>query len=135
MARSYPFGAASRLRLNADFLEIRRDGKPYRCPYFAVFSRIRADSDADFSRPRIGISTSRRVGNAVVRNKARRRLREIFRLMQSEIEPRADIVLSVRAPASRASYEELEARFRHALKFKRLLAPPATEPAGQDKLA
>ncbi len=122
MAGKFTLRPASRLRRNADFLEIRNLGKPYRCPYFALFSRIRAASDADVSCPRIGVSASRRVGNSVARNLAKRRIRELFRLNQHEINPRCDIVVSLRAPITRASYQELEQRFLHALKFKRLLA-------------
>ncbi|MBK1879481.1 ribonuclease P protein component [Pelagicoccus mobilis] len=121
MVRRYKLRPVSRLRRNADFLQIRSLGKPYRCQYFALFSRIRASEGADVLCPRIGISAARRVGNAVVRNKIKRRFRELFRLHQHELKDHADIVLSLRQPAGRASYEELEQRFLHALKYKRLL--------------
>lgn len=120
MARRFKLRPASRLRRNADFLDIRSKGKPYRCPYFALFFRIRAHDSADASSPRIGISAARRVGNAVQRNTLKRRFRELFRLRQHEIRPDADLVLSIRQPASRASYQELEQRFLHAIKFLKL---------------
>ncbi len=128
MVRRYTLRPASRLRRNADFLEIRDEGKPYRCPYFALFSRIRVDPDADSSRPRIGISASRRVGNSVQRNQAKRRLRELFRLHQHSIKPSADLVVSLRPPAVRATYQQLEQRFLHALRFQRLLRAAASGP-------
>jgi len=109
------------LRRNADFLQIRSLGKPYRCQFFALFSRIRTCEGADVSCPRIGISAARRVGKAVVRNKIKRRFRELFRLHQHELRQGVDIVLSVRQPAGKAEYAELEQRFLHALKYKRLL--------------
>ncbi|EDY83632.1 ribonuclease P protein component [Verrucomicrobiia bacterium DG1235] len=121
MVRRFKLRPASRLRRNADFLAIRGHGKPYRCQYFALFSRIRASEGADVSSPRIGISAARRVGNSVTRNKIKRRFRELFRLHQHDIRPEADIVLSLRQPAGNASYEELEQRFLHALKFKKLI--------------
>lgn len=121
MDRRFKLRPVSRLRRNADFLQIRNLGKPYRCQYFALFSRIRAVEGADVLCPRIGISAARRVGNSVTRNKIKRRFRELFRLHQHEIVPKADIVLSLRLPAGKASYEELEQRFLHALKFKKLV--------------
>lgn len=127
MVRRFKLRPTSRLRRNADFLAIRGQGKPYRCPYFALFSRIRSDSGADVSCPRIGISAARRVGNAVERNTLKRRFRELFRLHQHEIDPTVDIVLSIRQPANRASYQKLENRFLHALKFKKLLRRPPTD--------
>lgn len=127
MVRRYKLRPANRLRSNADFLEIRNLGKPYRCSYFALFSRIRTNKSADILCPRIGISVARRVGNSPQRNLLKRRFREIFRLHQHEIATGADIVLSLRLPAGRATYAELEQRFLHALKYKKLLALANTQ--------
>ena len=57
----------------------------------------------DYSR--FGISVSKRVGNAVVRNHVKRLLREILRL--SKIVPGWDIILIVRTPAALSSYQKL----------------------------
>lgn len=121
MVRRFKLRPVSRLRRNADFLQIRSLGKPYRCQYFALFSRIRAVEGTDVLCPRIGISAAKRVGNSPTRNKIKRRFRELFRLHQHELRPDSDIVLSLRQPAGKAKYEELEQRFLHALKYKKLL--------------
>ncbi|OGN87105.1 MAG: ribonuclease P protein component [Chloroflexi bacterium RBG_13_46_9] len=55
---------------------------------------------------RSGLSISKRVGKAVVRNKVKRRLREIVRL--SAIKPGWDIVLVARSRSSIATYAELQ---------------------------
>jgi len=60
---------------------------------------------------RFGLVTSRRVGNAVLRNRLRRRLREMLRLAQSGILPGLWIVLIVRAAAGRASMDSLRSEF------------------------
>jgi ribonuclease P protein component len=62
--------------------------------------------------PRLGLSVPRRVGNAVVRNTIKRRLRESFRLMQHEWPGSGvgyDVVISVRPhePLSLAEYQLL----------------------------
>lgn len=135
MVRRFKLRPISRLRRNADFLAIRSLGKPYRCQYFALFSRVRASEGADVLCPRIGISAARRVGTAVTRNRIKRRFRELFRLHQHALKPGVDIVLSLRQPAGKASYQELEQRFLHALKFKKLLSsvsPSSSKPPPEE---
>ncbi len=59
---------------------------------------------AGLDHPRLGLAASRRVGNAVKRNRIKRRLREAFRLEQSELPP-IDLVVRVR-PHDALSVEE-----------------------------
>ena len=56
MTPKLTLSAARRLKRNNDFVHVRRNGKTYRCQYFALFSAIRAENCADFSSARIGIS-------------------------------------------------------------------------------
>ena len=58
-----------------------------------------------------GFVTSRRVGNAVQRNRVRRRLREIARHHQHEISAMVWVVTIARAEAERASYAALESEW------------------------
>lgn len=51
----------------------------------------------DVGHPRLGITVSRRVGNAVARNRWKRAMRESFRLIQHEL-PALDFVCIARAP-------------------------------------
>ena len=55
---------------------------------------------------RYGFITSKRLGNAVVRNRVRRRLREGVRSLA--VRPGSDVVVSARAPAAQADYHELK---------------------------
>lgn len=57
---------------------------------------------------RVGITVSAKLGHAVVRNRVRRRLREIYRLSESRFLPGRDIVVVARGRAVQASYAELE---------------------------
>ena len=63
----------------------------------------------DLGHPRLGISIGRRVGNAVVRNRIKRLLREAFRLMQHDLPHGYDLVLVVRPhePQMLADYQRL----------------------------
>ena len=58
------------------------------------------------SHPRLGISVSRRVGNAVVRNQWKRRLREAFRRVKPQFVENFDVVVIVRATGKPAIGEK-----------------------------
>lgn len=67
------------------------------------------------SRSRIGITVSRKVGNAVVRNRFKRRIREWFRAHRDELDPPVDLVVIARRPGGGLSLAELDARLRSLL--------------------
>jgi ribonuclease P protein component len=69
---------------------------------------------------RYGLSVGRRVGGAVVRNRAKRLLREIMRLTQ--LKPGWDIVLITRTPAAGSRYGELEKAVKDLLGRAQLLS-------------
>ena len=60
-------------------------------------------------RSRIGYTVSNKVGHAVVRNRIRRRLREIYRLHERQIARGYDLVVVSRVRARTADYHQLEA--------------------------
>ena len=70
------FAAADRLHRSAEFLRLQRDGVRFQSPHFVVYaSRLEREPE----RSRLGITVSRRIGNSVVRNRVKRRVRECFR--------------------------------------------------------
>ncbi|MCD7858718.1 MAG: ribonuclease P protein component [Firmicutes bacterium] len=56
---------------------------------------------------RVGLTTGKKLGHAVVRNRVRRRLREIYRLHEADFRPGYDIVVVARSRAVGASFEQL----------------------------
>jgi ribonuclease P protein component len=68
---------------------------------------------------RYGFSVSRRVGGAVVRNRVKRRLREILRL--TSLRPGWDILIIVRPPAAEGRYVDLERAAKELLSRARIL--------------
>ena len=63
---------------------------------------------------RLGVTVSTKLGGAVVRNRARRRLREVYRLAQPEMKQGYDVVLVARARTVDGPYDRLTAAFQRA---------------------
>ena len=70
----------------------------------------------EFGTPRLGLSVSRKVGNAVKRNTVRRRLREVFYSTLHEIPGDLDLVVSARPAAAEATSRELSEEFVRSLR-------------------
>ena len=60
---------------------------------------------------RIGLTATRKFGGAVLRNRAKRRLREVFRRLRHRLDPPYDLVINVHRPIMQQSPEELERQF------------------------
>ena len=69
----------------------------------------------ELGTPRLGLSVSRKVGNAVTRNAVRRRLKEVFYSALPGIPANLDLVVSARPAAAEADVRELNEEFARAL--------------------
>ncbi|MBQ3000453.1 MAG: ribonuclease P protein component [Oscillospiraceae bacterium] len=76
---------------------------------------------------RVGITVSKKLGGAVVRNRVRRRLREIYRLSEDLFIPGYDIVVVARSYAVEASFEELRTAYLSAAKKAGILSAEAQQ--------
>lgn len=115
---SLSFPKSARLFRAAEFQKLKREGTSIHGK-FMVLSFLRLASDAG---PRIGLITSRRVGGAVVRNRVRRRLREIVRVDRPQMVPDCWLVLIARHRAASASFAELHTEWRLLATRGRLFA-------------
>jgi ribonuclease P protein component len=109
-----------RLRNRGDFGRVYRSGKSFANRKLVVYWSNRHDIE----RFRLGVSASKKIGNAVVRNRMRRRLKEIVRLHEAEIRDHVDIILIVRNGAVDMEYRELEKSVLHVLRKSSLLRHP-----------
>ena len=73
-------------------------------------------------RNRLGVVSSVKIGNAVTRNRCRRRLREVYRLHLGELKQGYDIVLVSRAKTAKAPWQELNDTFLRLCRKLDLLA-------------
>ena len=94
------------IKKNSDFRHIYAKGKSCVSPYLVVYCR-RNRSDVN----RLGVTVSAKIGNAVCRNRIRRRLREIYRLNSGRLAPGHDIVIVARSRAINAEYTALNDAF------------------------
>ena len=101
-----------RVRNQKDFQEIRSLGeqvfaKSFICQYHIAPQKVP-------HLRRLGVIASRRVGNAVKRNRGKRIIRELFRIHESRIPPNCNIVFVLRSNYSRYTFKELESQFLNA---------------------
>ena len=96
-----------------EFERVYREGARRAGAHFVVFGRPGAASAA---RSRFGISVKKALGGAVVRNRTKRRIREILRRNQSEIPTGWDIVIHPRGQVARASFAIMEAELLSLLR-------------------
>jgi len=91
-----------RVRTDKRFQEVRRHGRTY-----ANQLLVLCVLPNEFGFSRFGFSVNSRIGNAVRRNRIKRRLREIMRLQQDNLQSGWDIVLIARQPIRSADYAEM----------------------------
>jgi ribonuclease P protein component len=106
-----PRSKRTRLTDSPEFERVYRQGAAYRGRLFSVHA-----FPNEFGTPRLGLSVSRKVGNAVTRNAVRRRLREVFYSTLDEAPGSWDLVVSARPAASEASLQELKDEFARSLR-------------------
>ena len=100
-ARDLGLARRDRLRSRRDFVRLSRDGDRRASPYFVLFLTRsgRRGRDLAGDRPRLGVTASRKVGNSVVRNGVKRRIRTAFRLHR-DLLPRGSDVVVIARPGS-----------------------------------
>ena len=75
-------------------------------------------------RNRLGLVSSTKLGHAVVRNRCRRRLREVYRLEKPQLKTGYDIILVARSRTATAPWLELQKRFRRLCRKVDLMKEP-----------
>ena len=100
--RQQAFPKTARLLVRREFLFLQHRGKRRHSAHFVVLT-----APAQGKRPRLGITTTRRFGSAVVRNRMKRVLREFFRARQTYITPAQDILIIPRMGADTLGFAQV----------------------------
>ena len=104
--------AAERLKRRSEFLRVAARGRKAAMPGLVLQALDRADGGA----VRLGFTVTKKVGNAVVRNRTRRRLREAARLVLGERQIGGlDLVLIGRDGTAARDFRALQEDLRRAL--------------------
>jgi ribonuclease P protein component len=106
-----------RLRNRADFSRVYRHGKSFANHQFVVYWFRKREVE----QFRVGISVSKKVGNAVVRNRIRRLVKEIVRHHDVELIEHIDLIFIVRKGALNMPYKDMEKSILHVLRKASLL--------------
>ena len=100
------------LRRQSDIRAVRQQGTRVDCLAFTVWWTARAGG-AELPRACF-VASNQAVGGAVLRNRAKRRMREIFRRSQNLLPPSCDLLLVARQQVNRWPFEKLERAFAEA---------------------
>jgi ribonuclease P protein component len=99
---SQSFPKTLRLLRRPEFRRVYEEGRRGNARVCTIFYRSNG-----LPRTRVGITTPKALGKAVVRNRIRRRLREVFRLNQAAIAPGWDIVFNPRPAVAEIPFPDL----------------------------
>ncbi|WP_428245720.1 ribonuclease P protein component [Ferrovibrio sp.] len=110
-----------RLRRRADYLRVQGAERRSAQPGLLLQAAVAPDFPGISPGIRIGFTASRKVGNAVLRNRARRRLKALAReLLQAHAQPGHDYVLVARQATPERAYGDLRRDLEAALKRLKL---------------
>ena len=118
-ARRFLFPKTRRLTLTSEFARVRTEGQSLR-GRLLILGFLRTERTERFQA---GFVTSKRIGGAVVRNRVRRRLRDIVRTEQGRLQEGFWCVVIARPAAARASYRALKDEWLRLAERASILAP------------
>ncbi|EIT86126.1 ribonuclease P [Fictibacillus macauensis ZFHKF-1] len=99
-----------RIKKNEEFQEVFKRGKSSANRQFVVYTLLKAEQQ----QARLGLSVSKRVGNAVTRNRIKRVIKEIFRKHEADI-AHQEYVIIARNPTASMDFFQMEKSLLHVL--------------------
>ena len=105
------------LKKTRDFQLVYKKGKSASSKYMVI---ILLKNHAGTNR--LGVSVSKKMGHAVIRNRIRRRLKEAFRLLDVRLNRGYDLIILPRQPICDATFAEIETQMRYCLRKHGILS-------------
>lgn len=106
-----------RIKKNKDFQIVFKQGKSFANRQFIIYV-LKKNEQSAF---RIGLSVSKKIGNSVMRNRIKRRIRQSFFELKDFIKEENDYVIIARKPAAEMEFHEIKSSLIHLLKLSKVL--------------
>ncbi|MCZ0702215.1 ribonuclease P protein component [Natronobacillus azotifigens] len=106
-----------RLKENEEFQTVFKKGLSFANRQLVLYY-LPKEGQAHF---RIGLSVSKKVGNAVVRNRVKRYLRQAFLELENQIDQQYDFIIIARVPTNTLDYHQMKKSLTHLLMKTKLL--------------
>ena len=112
------FSPIQKLRKSFEFERVKAKGCSYKADAF--FAQVHRNPSTTI--PRLGIIATRRLGNAVTRNRVKRVVREVFRKNSDIMIPEAEIIILPRKKMRNLEFSQIEKKFKELLEKLSLLS-------------
>ncbi|UII55963.1 ribonuclease P protein component [Cytobacillus spongiae] len=106
-----------RVKKNKDFQQIFKSGQSVANRQFVVYV-LRKPEQTHF---RIGLSVSKKLGNAVTRNQIKRYVRQAFHELEDQLQHSNDYIIIARKPVADMNFHEIKGSLTHVLKIAKVL--------------
>lgn len=103
-----------RVRRSAEFARARTSGPGIHTSHFILVVATRSETTSDHSTWRLGLVVSRRVGNAVQRNRIKRLVRECFRSWPTPLSGPIDLIVIAKIGADVLQLQDVQVEWRRA---------------------
>ncbi|VEF46044.1 ribonuclease P protein component [Bacillus freudenreichii] len=108
---------AFRIKDNAEFQAVFKKGKSVANRQFVIYMLEKKEQ----THFRIGLSVSKKIGNAVTRNRIKRYIRQAFHEFQEQVSHNKDFVIIARKPAAEMDYHSVKKSLEHVLRLGKSL--------------
>ncbi|EMR05564.1 Ribonuclease P protein component [Bhargavaea cecembensis DSE10] len=106
-----------RVKKNKDFQRVFKQGKSFANRQFVIYS-LRTEGQEEF---RLGVSVSKKIGNAVTRNRIKRYVRQAVHELKDELRPDRDYIIIARHQAASIDFHETKKSLIHIMRIARVL--------------
>lgn len=107
-----------RIKDNKEFQYVFKNGKSFANRQLVIYYVKKSSEQKHF---RIGLSVGKKIGNAVMRNRIKRYLRQAFQELEGKVLPTYDMVIIARQPTKRMNSYDIKKSLVHLLSRERLL--------------